>query len=215
MVISRRAFLAPLSGLMLSGCLSDNLQRLGRASEIITGNSGQAYDPQQARQLPYASMDVKLGISMQSLVILASVEGETLHWLTADKVTLSTRQGRVMATSGFPEDLLKTLPWGDDPILQRSPARGQTLRQIDLHYRSLYGLVVESDWEEQGLETVDTYGEVRTLNKVVERCRCRRFDWDFENTFWRDQRGFVWHSVQYFSPTAPPLQMRILKPYQG
>lgn len=191
------------------------MKRILRVGNIAVGNGGLAYDPVEARALPYASMDAKLGISLHSLVILLRYDGPDLHWYSADKITLITRQGRIITTNGFPDDLLKTQFWTPDPITDRTAAQGHTVRLLDLAYRSLYGLTVDSEWENQGVEHVDIYGQVYTLQRTVERCICRQRDWSFENTFWRDENNFVWKSKQHYTPTAPPLELAVLKPADG
>lgn len=210
-VISRRSLVLTLPAMLVSGCGDTRYDGVTRMTSVLVGDSGIAYDPVQARQLPYATMDAKIGISQSSLIVLSRYDGPDLWWASADRIILTTRNGRLMATSGFPKDLLHMVLWDDDPITEFKPATGTSRRGVDLAYRNLYGIYIESRWTDLGEEVVDIHGETRTLRKCVEACVARDMEWEFENVFWRDENNVVWQSIQHFSPTTPPIQLAVLK----
>lgn len=211
-MISRRALLATAPALLVSGCGDTQYGNVTRLASILAGRNGIAYDPVKARQLPYATMDAKLGVSQSSLIVLSRYDGDDLWWVTADSIILITRHGRLVATSGFPDDLLQMIFWGADPITAKQPAVGTTQRGLDLAYRNLFGIRIDSTWSELGTEMVDIYGDRRTLRVCREVCKAQDFDWEFENTFWRDDNNFVWKSAQHFSPGVAPLELAVLRP---
>ena len=48
---------------------------------------------------------------------------------------------------------------------------------------------------------------------IRERNTAHGVRWSFENTYWADfNTGFVWASVQHFSPRQDPMQIQITKP---
>jgi hypothetical protein len=210
-MISRRSLFAPLLTLATAGCGDSVIGRITRASNILAGDTGTAYNLEEARALPYASMDVKLGLSPNSLVILGRYSDSDLHWITADKVTLVTRQGRIIQTGALPNDLVKTQFWTPDPIVDRLPALGHSLRMLDLEYRSLYGLAIDSQWQSLGYQDTDHFGQVMKFEKIVERCSARNFNWEFENIYWRDEKQILWQSTQYYTPDAPALIIKVIK----
>jgi hypothetical protein len=175
-------------------------------------DSGMAYHPDEARKLPYATLDAKIGISLNSLMVLARYSGPDLHWMGADNVVLVTRQGRLIATNGMEQDLLKTELWGPDPIINKTPAEGQSVRVVDLKKNNLYGITVDCEWNDLGPDIINIYGIRYNVKKITEDCKARQIDWIFQNTFWRDERNFVWKSKQNFSPDVPTLEMSLLRP---
>ena len=185
--------------------------RVTRVGGILAGESGNAYDLQEARALPYAAMDVKLGLSLHALVILRNYSGQDLHWATADRITLVTRNGRIVETGALPEDLVKTQFWTPDPIVDRLPAEGHSVRLVDLEHRALYGLAIDSQWKSLGFQNTQVLDQVMYLEEVVETCKARQFDWEFENRYWRDENKVVWSSEQYYTPGIPNLVMTVIR----
>jgi hypothetical protein len=207
-----RIVLLPLIVLSLNGCGDGVLSRVSRLANISAGNSGMAYDPVEARKMPYATMNAKIGISLNSLMVLRSYADRDLHWAGADGVLLVTRQGRVMATNGLDQDLMKTSLWTSDPIVDHMPATGHSIRIVDLKEKNLYGISLDCQWNDLGPEEIDIFGQKYKVNKVTESCSDRHDTWFFQNIFWRDKDNFVWKSVQNFSPGVPALEFSILKP---
>lgn len=199
--------------LFLAGCANSRLEKVQRLSAIAFGDSGVAYDPKQARQLPYATMDAKIGITPASLIVLNSVQGEDLFWQSQDQAILVTRHGRLISTAGLHKDLSTTQFLNPDPIVQRSPQPSASQRVCDYTENDQYGILLNSTWQSYGQETIDIYGEKKTVERLVEHVSSPLLDWEHDNTFWRDQNRFVWKSVQHFSPDTPPAELAVLKPY--
>ena len=90
-------------GALLGGCASDSLSLLGatlpRFGAAARGN-GYPLSDAQIKAIPYASMGVHIGKSAGVVTILASVDGERLHWASADRIVLITERGRLVKTIG-------------------------------------------------------------------------------------------------------------------
>lgn len=216
-IISRRTALfcgvAAATAALASGC-SPALKRAARVSSFVIGHDEPVYDPVEARSLPYATMEAKLGVVPPALVVLGRVDGGDLHWITADQIALVTRAGRLVKTAGFDRDLLKTQFFGPH-LVPQAAASGITIRLVDLEFRSLYGIPLESRWSVGPREVIDIRGVPVTATRYTEACSARGVDWEFENEFWCDEAGVVWRSLQHFSPGVPPLQLAILKAYSA
>jgi len=167
-------------------------------------------------KIPYASISAKVGKGPRSLLILGRYEGEDLHWLSADNATVVTRAGRVIKTSGFPENVKATDYLGTDPVSQDlhklSKPRGFS-RSIDIDKGNLYGLVLDSRFIPRGQVEI-TIAELDLKTVLVEEINtARTIDWKFSNYYWVDAfDGFIWKSVQHIVRSFPPIEIEVLKP---
>jgi hypothetical protein len=165
--------------------------------------------PQQALQLPYASMFARIGEGPKSLVILAEWSPPLAMWIGADKSQFYMRHGIVERSAGLTYDLTtssqQTPPWAGGSL--------ESLYVVDFKYRGLFGLRAESTWQkgEASLQQLDS--GVRLLTPWEQQVRIPLIDWEIENTYWVDEAtGFVWASQQTISPDMPALRYEILKP---
>ena len=167
-------------------------------------------------QIPYASISAKIGKGPRSLLILGRYDGDDLHWLSADNATVVTRGGRVVKTSGFPDNIRSTQYLDPDPIARRLHllnAPRHFSRSMDFDAGSLYGLVVDSEFHNRG-EIEISIAELNLRTVLIEEVnKARTINWEFSNYYWVDVfDGFVWKSVQYISRTFPPIEIEVLKP---
>jgi hypothetical protein len=131
-------------------------------------------------------------------------------------VTVVTRAGRVVKTSGLPENLRGTIFIGADPValgLHTLQTDQTSVREIDLDLERNYGLVLECELRTIGERKIEiTEIEFNTV-LVRERCKARTLNWAFTNLFWVDPAdGFVWKSRQHIARTFPPILIETLKP---
>lgn len=193
------------ASILLAACEGSNFERATQSASRLMFDGGPVYDPDEARALPYASMEVSVGVSLPSLVVLGFIEGRQLHWVTADRIVLVTEEGRLVQTAGFANDMRVIRQ-------QRLPEEGGRRLVVDLDYRDLYGIEIRCRTVESVAEFLDIRGHGIDAVRSTEVCQAQGVDWDFENTFWSDGAGVIWKGIQYFSPEAPPLEFSIIKP---
>ncbi len=219
LTVTRRRLMALGSTLLLGACSDVSLDAAKSFYQLAAGGSSErAYDPVKARELPYASLDVSFPNLAPALVILATVQGDSLVWSSADNAALVTRAGRLTQIAGLAgdQDLLRTELVDGDPLADPGPLDGKRSRRlVDLAYRDLYSIPIICDWSDAGQEAVDLIGLPMTLRRSVERCSSPVVNWSFENTYWRDDSGFVWRSVQHYSPIGAAVEITVLKRYGG
>lgn len=166
--------------------------------------------------IPYASISGKVGKGPLSLLILGSYQGDDLHWLSADNATIVTRNGRIVKTSGFPENIVNTDYLGSDPIVQGLHKFSETekfKRSIDIDKGRVYGLVIDSYFAPLRKTDITIVGLNFKTILVEEINIARTVNWQFSNYFWVDiVDGFVWKSVQHIARTFPPIEIHTLKP---
>jgi hypothetical protein len=155
-------------------------------------------------------------------MILWRVEGEDLHWLSADNVAVVTRQGRVVKTAGLPVGMRDTLFHQPDPIasrLERPKNDKMFIREVRFDRGSPIAddqpseALIESEFQEMGRSLIEIVEIEFETVLFRERNHVRGINWSFDNWFWVDPAdGFVWRSEQTIARTFPPIRIEILKP---
>ena len=112
----------------------------------------------QIRQIPYATIRAKIGNGQRSVLVLFRYDGSDLHWLSADRIALTTRAGRLVKSAGLPSDLRASSMVGDDPVaagLHRLSGPTRATRLIDVEPGALYGIPVDLTITPEAEETID------------------------------------------------------------
>jgi hypothetical protein len=150
-------------------------------------------------------------------VVLAEASGQELQWASADRSLLVTRNGRLVKTAGFPQDLKLTRNVGADPLAQPLLIRDRVSagrRMIDIQPGDFFGAMIDSRFRIVGSETITVVDTQRDCIRIEEDCNVPSMKWSFVNTFWIDQgNGFIWRSRQYYVPNSPPAMMTVGRPY--
>ena len=146
------------------------------------------------------------------------MNGDSLHWITADRKGLVTRHGRLVQTAGLQGNLRHSQLLDDDPLAglgtgaQAAPD-ADLRRLMDFDQPQRYGIMIGSRFQDLGPEPVIIAELEWDTRHIRETCKAREIDWSFENDYWVDrQYGLVWKSVQHFHPEMPPVVMELLKP---
>ncbi|MFZ4534793.1 YjbF family lipoprotein [Propionivibrio sp.] len=216
--MNRRHFLGLLaSSAALTACTNNNtLKSLSSAYEISFGNKS-AFDPSYPEQLPYASISVGIKNMSRALLVLGKVDGDELHWISADRSVLVTRHGRLVKTVGFKENLIKTDFPGPDFFENWSGNEKPTQanRIIDLTPGNRYGIQVIASLKTIGKETISIGSKTYQTTRFEENCFAPTLSWTFSNSYWVDDNGRVWRSTQQASPASPLITIEVTKPYNG
>lgn len=218
LVVSRRGFLTATLVLSTSGCsYSPVIQSTATAlSYAIKGMPDVPLTRQQINQIPYATLGAKVGKGPRSLLVLGRIDGDELHWISADRAALVTRHGRLVKSAGFPENLKDTHIVGTDPMtsnLRQLDRSTEWTRLIDLMPDYRYGIPVKSKFEIMAEEKIEILELSFDTILVHETCQAPLLDWEFENRYWVDrQSGFIWKSLQHLAPRIPPISIEIFKP---
>ena len=223
-MLSRRQLLGGLLVSGVAGCASDQNSIVNLFSETITSKGlpagGYPLSAAQIHDIPYATLGVRIAQHPRAVIVLATVEGRTLRWASADHVTFVTRDGRLLQTHGLDRDLAATrrLPAAnEDPMLAFAqtgdlPPKG-VYREIDLGHADEHGIAVESRFEARKDEIIVIQGREHATRRIDEITTMRAWRWEVRNSFWVDpQTGQVWRSVQQYCPEMPPIEFEVLKP---
>lgn len=216
--LTRRRLLGAGAALALAGCGNSPVARTAAVYWDQRGG-GDRFTRDQVEQLPYATLAVGVGDGSRAMLVLSRAEGDDLHWVTADRVLLVTRHGRLVKTVGLAAgNLGNTTILDTDPLsrpeLWNTPR--QFRRSVDFGPTREFGVTLVADWRPDGPELISTFRGPRQALRVRERSHAPNAGWTLENTFWLDPTdAAIISSVQQIMPDTPPLRLECLKPYRG
>lgn len=220
--LTRRRFFVGSASLIAAGLAGCSNSPVGRtvATYWDQRGGGDRFTRAQVEQLPYAALAAGVGDGARAMLVLVRAEGEDLHWVTADKVILVTRRGRLIKTVGLAAvnlantTLLDPDPLGGQPDLWKTPHRLR--RTVDLGSPREFGITLVAEWQPGEIEEIATFHGARQALRVKERCHAPHAGWALDNTFWLDPAtGAVLSSIQHIAPDAPPMRLELLKPYRA
>ena len=167
-------------------------------------------------KLPYATVLAKIGKGERSLLVLSRYDGQDLHYLSADRVAVVTRQGRLVKTAGLPRNIKNTYMNDRDPVsgqLHKLSPNTRFIRTIDIDAENRYGVPITSVFETIKKVTI-TILELKFDTLLVrERNSAQTMRWHFDNYYWADAYdGFIWKSRQHIVKEYPPIAIEVLKP---
>jgi hypothetical protein len=216
---SRRAFVVSAAAAMTTACgISPVLKNSYEAARfLIVGQPDVPITRDRINQIPYATISAKIGKGPRSILVLYWIRGTDLHWLSADRATIVTRDGRVVKTAGFPDNMIDTRFSDRDPVarvLHRPDHPTELTRTVDFDQGNMFGIPIMSQFITLGPTRI-TIAELEVETVLVREANTTRegFSWSFENLYWVDAvDGFVWKSRQYISRNFPPVDIEVLKP---
>jgi hypothetical protein len=184
-------------------------------SMLVSGIPDVPVTRDQIRQIPYATIRAKIANGQRSVLVLFRYDGGDLHWMSADRIALTTRAGRLVKSAGLASDLRASATVGEDPVaagLHRLDGPVRLTRLVDIVPGSRYGVPITLTLEPQAEETVEILELTYDVVRVRETGSAPLLDWQFENTYWASRdNGFVWKSVQHLVPDLGPVELEILK----
>lgn len=177
---------------------------------------------EQLRKLPYATLGVTIGRNAPAVMVLATVDGDDLHWVSADRVLFVTRKGRLTQTRGLKRDLVATDWNSDDPLIEAIQLSGDSdssrsvTRFIDVGRAKPEHVGVSSSFSAPVADSLATLSGPSESLRLEEHAVVGDWRWAAHNTFWvAQQSGVVLKSRQQFCPEIPPIELEVLKPVRA
>jgi hypothetical protein len=170
---------------------------------------------QQIRQLPYATLGVRVGPNSPGVMVLATTQQDEYTWVSADGVIFVTRAGRLIRTRGLKRDLT-ALDWstGDplDALLQ-----GQTFHRTVAGRQSLKlpiegPIPFEASYAILGETSLRVLGEDIPAQLIEERLDFHSWRWSVTNRYWLGLGSRLIHkTIQQYCPELGPIELVALK----
>jgi hypothetical protein len=219
--LTRRLVVAGALAPLLARCSSDPnsdtsglAHLLGQSFDVFSGGSGVTL--KEVAETQFASLGVRVGSGVQTMLVLASQSGHSTVWTSASHIALEIQAGRILRTAGLTQNLSGTNFSGTDPLdggLENLRAPAPAKRALDFSDLNAYGTAVSSTVEPAGLAAVDILGTRIACVHALEHGTCPAFGWNFTNEYWAStHNGVVWRSLQYIHPDFDPLEIELLRP---
>lgn len=171
--------------------------------------------PSSVAASPYFQLQAN-GPEGQAILILGKAEGGRLGWYGKGDDVVFTRQGLLVKTVGFPQNLDASFIHGSDPFtagLQHVSAPVSYTRTMDWSPGYRYGVAMQATLQPGDMEDVEILGVVHHLRRYDETLSGP--GGRFTNRYWADPAdGFIWKSRQYVAPGFA-LELIQLRPYRG
>jgi hypothetical protein len=146
-------------------------------------------------------------------MILESIRGDIATWVTADGIYLIIKNGKIIKTKGFTNNLSNMLIPAAFNIL--NPKALEDEGPLKYYYTydqpSLVDLEVKSEYKIIQKEILTILGESKELTLIHEKLTSDVIYWNTLNKYWVDENGYVWKSEQSFSPNIPSITFEITK----
>ena len=143
--------------------------------------------------------------TMVAALVAGAQNGNRTTWLSANGPSVTTQNGVMVATRGFPRDLMAA---DVDGVMRALIAGGgtatrvhETLSDTDQSVTQSFTCTVAS----QGRETIGILGRQIATERFGETCQSDRLS--FSNSYWIDDSGKMVRSLQAIAPDSGYIQL--------
>ncbi len=171
---------------------------------------------EKVNSIPYASMQVRLGRTQNTLIVLEEVQDEILKWTSSNLVKIYTRNGFIVRFTGLENQLDNVELDKRHPIIT-----GNFSNQIDeltsfytFNNPKLFRLPVKTKFNFIKNDQVNILGRTINTKLYEESSLDNLISWRFKNSYWVDDDGDIIKSFQSFTPLNPEIRIKMTKKYK-
>ncbi len=198
--------------LLLQAC-SATTKGLGTSLwHSIVGSDGVQLTDDDIQNMRYASQYMSINDGPQLFVVLAYDENGQQKWVTQDRATIVTQNGRVVKTVGLDDNLQQVTNLGDDPLVKVNQIidGARWTRQMAWSERQQARMATaRSTFSWQGTDTLKVGSSVTPVRVLDEEVTAAGTTWN--NRYWVDDAGQIRQSKQYIGPDYWPITTVLLK----
>lgn len=143
--------------------------------------------------------------TMVALLAAGASNGNRMTWLSADGPSVTTQNGVIVATRGFPRDLMAA---DVDNVIKTLIAGGGTATRVHETLSDTDKIVTQSficNLTSKGRETIGILGHQIATERYAETCNSDRLT--FSNSYWIDNSGKMVRSLQAVAPDSGYIQL--------
>tara|TARA_B100001057_G_C22635451_1_gene866082 strand:- start:209 stop:877 length:669 start_codon:yes stop_codon:yes gene_type:complete len=197
--------------------IAPNYAQAFKGIKVFTlGSEDNLITKQLVDDTPYASIKVKVGKGPSGLLILEEISNTDLVYISADEVRFVIRDGVIIRTSGFDNNLIRRLE-PEDSLLSFLESGKKEQKYFIFHSYDLpqvTDLRLEVTLKKMQIEQVEILGESYNLLKVEQILENDYLGWKKKNIFWiSPQDNFIWKSLQHISPLLPEISLEVTKKF--
>ena len=179
---------------------------------LIVGYENELITPDLIKNIPFASSILKIGKGASGLIILERKEEEQETWVSSDGVYLVFKEGRIVKTSGFFNNLInfKSVETNFASLMDTNESES-LVYYYSYDDPELIDMRVQASRRFVAKEKVQLIDREEELNLIEEQIVNHYIGWEVTNKFWIDDDMFVWKSEQYISPKLPKFSIEVTK----
>jgi len=207
----------------LSACSRNIQSSIDSLNAILDAEHSPDIAESHIRSLPYPASIVTINDRKPILMILAFVDSfgdsdaKQLTWYAADGGSITTKNGRIVHTTGFNTNNLENLSsFQATPPAPIKAMSWQAIYDWSPHYRYHFSADVSTQSIED--ELITTFLWEQSTKHITEQVRFTSFEHDLVNEFWiapatQTTKAFTVKSTQYIGPNMDKVNMLMIRPY--
>lgn len=212
-----------LLSFFLSACSRNTQSSIDSLNAILDDENAPDIPEEHIRSLPYPAAIVTINDRKPILMILAFVDSfddsgaKQLTWYAADGGSITTKNGRIIRTTGFNTNNLENL--SNHSLTLPSPIeteKWQAIYDWSPHYRYNFSAEVTTQPIEE--EKITTFLWGQNTKHVTEQVYFSGLKQDFLNEYWiapatQTTKTFTVKSIQHIGPNMDKIKMLMIRPY--
>lgn len=201
---------------LLNSCANNIYNELG--SIISDMFSNEDISQEEINKIPYASLQMKIGRSPFSLIVLEEDLGDSLKWTSSNLIKIYTKNGKIIKFSGIDNELVSLQMDPNNPLLTGT-LTDSTDEDLTAFYTfrnpDLFDMPIKSNFKFLSEEEIIYLEEKILVNKFIEKSYENLIRWNFENLYWINPvNNEVIKSIQNITPKNPRIEYKITREYK-
>jgi len=201
---------------LLNSCANNIYNELG--SIISDMFSNEDISQEEINKIPYASLQMKIGRSPFSLIVLEEDLGDSLKWTSSNLIKIYTKNGKIIKFSGIDNELVSLQMDPNNPLLT-GILTDSTDEDLTAFYTfrnpDLFDMPIKSNFKFLSEEEIIYLEEKILVNKFIEKSYENLIRWNFENLYWINPvNNEVIKSIQNITPKNPRIEYKITREYK-
>ena len=202
--------------ILLNSCANNIYNELGGILSDMFSNKD--ISQEEINRIPYASLQMKIGRSPFSLIVLEEDLEESLKWTSSNLIKIYTRSGKIIKFSGIDNELVSLQMDSNNPLLTGN-LTDSTDEDLTAFYTfrnpDLFEMPIQSNFKFLSEEEIFYLGKKIMVNKFVEKSYENLIRWNFENLYWINPiDNEVIKSIQNITPKNPKVEYKITRRYE-
>ena len=200
----------------LSSCSSFPLYDYGfnTIKESYLSLDNQLIDEAYMKSTKYAFIRVRFGSSRSSLLTLVKEDQNTLEWISADGIKIFTRYGKIIKTSGLPNDI-EILSYQD--FTSFNGPNFDSSYVTNFYEPILLEQLTSAAFSKKGMKRIKSPIAGRDkiqVNLIKEKIYIQSINWTRTNKYFYNSNQEIEKTIQYIHPFSSPITIEFVKKYR-
>ena len=202
--------------ILLNSCANNIYNELGSILSEMFSNKD--ISQEEINRIPYASLQMKIGRSPFSLIVLEEDLGDSLKWTSSNLIKIYIKNGKIIKYSGIDNELVSLQMDPNNPLLTGT-LTNSTDEDLTAFYTfrnpDLFDMPIKSNFKFLFEEEIIYLGKKIMVHKFIEKSYENLIRWNFENLYWINPvNNEVIKSIQNITPKNPRVEYKITREYK-